>query len=420
MLMMVVGHVTVLAEAQPASSRAGAPDLRGQSATMPGGGALVSETLTAMIAAHGVWKYRLHEAIISGNSGFSADDVASDDRCALGRWVHGDEGRRLHGQDQYEQVRAQHARFHRLAADILRGAVGGQPERARQDMESGTEFMTISASLVTLLDNWRNAGRSTPSAPHGRGGGQAASGAVGGVRSEATTAAAARDDTFLAELVGTSVETSAQADIARREAGDVTAAMDSLAGAVEELSATINEISTSAAVALTTTTEVVGEADSFTEGVAALTRSVGQIESVLSLITGIAKQTSLLALNASIEAARAGEVGRGFAVVASEVKELAHQTSVAAAQVTSQIRQIQAQATQTAATMDRFTSGIQAMQDNQATIAAAVEEQTAATAEINRKLTETAMASRDIAEYTAAVALAARTTADSARHLAAR
>ncbi|MDB5983849.1 MAG: Chemotactic transducer [Pseudomonas sp.] len=82
-----------------------------------------------------------------------------------------------------------------------------------------------------------------------------------------------------------------------------------------------------------------------------LARQTADIGHILDVITGIAQQTNLLALNAAIEAARAGEAGRGFAVVADEVRNLAHRTRSSAQQVQTMIEQLQVGARNAVMTM---------------------------------------------------------------------
>jgi methyl-accepting chemotaxis protein len=345
--------------------------------------------VTKVIAAHGMWKYRLHNAIETGRSNFSPETVARDDQCPLGQWLYGDAPRTLGNSGDYAEIRELHAAFHRGAGEVLRLALAGDRAAAREQLGSGSSFLRTSATLVQLLDTLR------PGHTGAR-----------DFRSDA--------DPVREELVGTALETAAQADVASMAADDIRASVESAASATEEMSAAINEVAASATRAAETAAAAVTSAEESGEIVGRLARAATEINDVLSLITAIAKQTNLLALNATIEAARAGESGKGFAVVANEVKELSRQTSDAATDVAAKVEEINASVSGALSSIETTTTRTREIHDSQITIASAVEEQSAATSEITQRMTETATAGASIAENIAAVALAARNTRNTA------
>jgi methyl-accepting chemotaxis protein len=111
--------------------------------------------------------------------------------------------------------------------------------------------------------------------------------------------------------------------------------------------------------------------------VAKLGQSSAEIGVVIKVITSIAQQTNLLALNATIEAARAGEAGKGFAVVANEVKELAKQTAQSTEDISRKITAIQGDTKDAVSAIATVSGVINQINNISATIAAAVEEQSA-------------------------------------------
>jgi methyl-accepting chemotaxis protein len=134
-----------------------------------------------------------------------------------------------------------------------------------------------------------------------------------------------------------------------------------------------------------------------------------EIGNVIKVITSIAEQTNLLALNATIEAARAGDAGKGFAVVASEVKDLAQETARATEDIGARVTAIQQDTGGAVDVIGRISEVIAKINDYQTTIASAVEQQTATTAEMSRSISEVASGGNRIVNNIADVSNASAT-----------
>ncbi len=215
-------------------------------------------------------------------------------------------------------------------------------------------------------------------------------------------------------ITANSEETSAQAEVVSTAARTVSTNLETVASGAEEMGASIQEIAKNATEAAKVATSAVQVAESTTATVSKLGDSSSEIGEVVKVITSIAQQTNLLALNATIEAARAGEAGKGFAVVANEVKELAKQTAKATEEISGKIQAIQTDTKAAVEAIDSISRVIHQISDISATIATAVEEQSATTSEMTRNVSEAARGSADITQNIAGVAQAAQSTSQGA------
>ncbi|WP_203292313.1 methyl-accepting chemotaxis protein [Maricaulis parjimensis] len=212
-------------------------------------------------------------------------------------------------------------------------------------------------------------------------------------------------------------QSNSQASAAVADANGTATNVQSVAAGAEELAASFAEISRSASEALTIAREAVSESERTSQimtGLSDATLSIGQI---VELINTIADQTNLLALNATIEASRAGEAGKGFAVVANEVKGLASQTSKAIEDISKQVQAVQGTSNEAVEAISQIAGVIGRIDSIAASIASAVEEQTAVTKDISHNMQD---AAENVSKITLAIediAQATRTAEDSTRQV---
>lgn len=272
--------------------------------------------------------------------------------------------------------------------------------------------------------------------------------------------AAANQLEGMVEIISSaSTELSAQIEQSDRGASESAQRLQEAATAMNEMNATVQEVARNAGSASEASSETRHKALAGQQVVREVVESMGNvhrtslvlkedmvqlneraqdINRIMGVISDIADQTNLLALNAAIEAARAGEAGRGFAVVADEVRKLAEKTMTSTQDVSSAIKAIQESTSKSMRAVDEAVAGIgkatefanqsggaleeivatvEGTSDQVQAIAAASEEQSAASEEINRSITEVNDMSRLTAEAMREAAIAVSDLANQAQKL---
>src|SRR5579859_4752701 len=225
--------------------------------------------------------------------------------------------------------------------------------------------------------------------------------------------------TTSADLSKVSEQTNSRVMVAEKASGEASMNVEKIGRASHELSVSIGDISRQVSHAAGIASRAVSRARETDDTVQGLAKTAAGIGEVVGLINSIASQTNLLALNATIEAARAGEAGRGFAVVASEVKSLASQTAKATDEISEQVADIQKVASEAIEAIKVIGGIIGEVNEVATAIAAAVEEQGAATQEISRNTQYAAQGTRNVSENIAGVKIdadAGATAAQNVRH----
>ena len=232
---------------------------------------------------------------------------------------------------------------------------------------------------------------------------------VGGVVE--TVSSAATEMRATAESMSSTAEgTSHQSSAVAAAAEQASANVQTVAAAAEELAKSVEEISRQVAKSNEIVVKAVDEVESTNARVQGLDEAAQKIGDVVGMISDVAEQTNLLALNATIEAARAGDAGKGFAVVATEVKELANQTAKATGEISSQITGIQSATRDSVEAIESIGGTIGEISEIVSVVAAAVEEQGAATREIARNTEQAASGTLEVTSNITGVTQAASET----------
>ncbi len=202
--------------------------------------------------------------------------------------------------------------------------------------------------------------------------------------------------TTSSEMSSVAQETAQLANTVAAAAEEASVNVQTVASAAEELSCSISEINRQVDESNKIAGDAVSKAEANIKTIKGLEEASNRIGEVVGLISDIAEQTNLLALNATIEAARAGEAGKGFAVVASEVKNLANQTAKATDEISGQVNEMQEITRDAVTAIEDIGQTIASMNKISSSISSAIDEQGSATQEISRNVQEASTGTSEV------------------------
>lgn len=216
---------------------------------------------------------------------------------------------------------------------------------------------------------------------------------------------------------GNAQSTLDQAKIVSRGAQSVSESIQTLSEAAQDLTTTIADVSREVNSAAEIASASVADLKRTNETVQSLTEASLKVGQIVGLITSIAEQTNLLALNATIEAARAGEAGKGFAVVASEVKNLATQTGAATQEIAAQIQTIQMVTNSAVSALKGIGDTIYRINSIAESVATSVRQQGETTQSISERLQSVAADTQMVSENVTKVNTTANDTGKAAERM---
>ena len=119
------------------------------------------------IATHSKWKRKLRQYLAKHDGSMDPTEIGYDDRCALGKWIYS-EGAAYSAMPEYVRLRYEHARFHLIAAEIVRKANAGEATASDADPCAGSEFSRASSAIVRALTEMKKRVKESPAHPRAR------------------------------------------------------------------------------------------------------------------------------------------------------------------------------------------------------------------------------------------------------------